>query len=399
MRQLLILDILELVCELLDDVATVLSFSVVSRVLRPVALKRLLRMRPVALVDERSVRAFHGFVFTDPESRLPFIRALDIRILKLEEHARQDIAQYILDLLERATHLKSLTLSHPKYTFQCLADLRIPAAISRLTTLRELGLLGECDEVEAIIKSTRSVSSLRVLHVSLSSLPVFDGEDGIPTAEFDALMCHLAPTLEFLDITERTMLFREKGAQYSALRSLRMGMDQGILRTDILVHKFPALDGTLSLGPMYELQEDVPNQWRIREANKERQRRRSWAHLDRVIGDMLSVFVLGLTCPVCHLVLDMHHTLHLTEHLVDILRTTPPTHLKLTIVLCYGPRVRPELFPPEVIPRLTHLALVLVYAIPQAQYRLVEGEAVATMQWRELLVRAHYSCQWFRAAY
>ncbi|KAL1942650.1 hypothetical protein VTO73DRAFT_4890 [Trametes versicolor] len=393
MQQLLDLDVLELVCELLDDAATVLSFALVSHALHPVALKRLLRMRPVALVDERSVRAFHDFVVTDAESRLPFVRALEIRVLEVDEQARQDVARRILDLLERVTHLESLTLPHPKYTFRCLADPRIPEAIARIATLRKLGLLGECDEAEAIIKATRSVSSLRVLRVSLVSLPFFGGEIGVPTAAFDAFMSPLAPTLEVLDITERTTLFSERGAQYPALRSLKIGIctDQGMMRTDILVYKFPSLDGTLSLGPMYELTEDVSDHWRIREANKERQQHQSWAHLDRVMGDLLSVFVLGLTCPVRHLMLDVCYTLHLTEHLVDILRTTPPTHLKLTIALCYGPRVRPELFPPEVVPRLTHLALALFYSIPVIEDRVAEGEPIATMQWEDLLTPAPQS--------
>lgn len=99
MQQLLDLDVLELVCEWLDDAATVLSFALVSHALLPVAWKRLLRMRPVA----------------DAESRLPFVRALEIRVHKVDEQARQDVVRRILDLLGRVTHLESLTLPHPKY--------------------------------------------------------------------------------------------------------------------------------------------------------------------------------------------------------------------------------------------------------------------------------------------
>lgn len=74
----------------------------------------------------------------------------------------------------------------------------------------------------------------------------------------------------------------------------------------------------------------------------------------------------------------------------EILRTSPPTHLKMTIVLCYGPRVRPELFPPEVVPRLTHLALVLLYTKPAVE--VTKGEDISTLQWKDLLVRAHPLC-------
>lgn len=386
MQQQLDLDVLGLVCESLSDAATVLSFSLVSHALRPVALKHFLAIKPVVLKDERTIRAFHEFVAANAEPCLPSIRALRIEILELEEQARPDAVRYILDLLERATHLESLTLPHPEDTFKCLADPRVPEAIARVSTIRELGLLEGCHEMEAIVKSTRSVSSLRILRLSLMALPEFN-EDGVPISEFDALLGHFAPILEVLDITERTLFFDEKGLQYPALRSLKLGVDKGIVRMDILAYKFPALEDSFSIGTVFELQHDVPKQWRIREANKERQLRRSWTHLDRVTGDVLSVFVLGLTCPVRHLMLDMY-TFYTTEHIADILITTPPTHLKLTIVLCYGPLITQDLFPPEVMPRLTHLVLVLMYTNPIAEDGLANGEAIATMQWRDLLVRA-----------
>lgn len=168
MQQLLLdLDVLGLVCESLNDAATVLSFSLVSHALRPVALKHFLAMKAVVLKDERTIRAFHEFVATNNlEPRVPVIRALRIEILKLEEHAHLDVVRYILDLLERTTHLESLTLLRPEDTFKCLADPRVSEAIARVSTLRELGLLEGCHEMEAIVKSTRSVCSLRILHLS-----------------------------------------------------------------------------------------------------------------------------------------------------------------------------------------------------------------------------------------
>lgn len=390
-QQLLDLDVpVGLICESLDDAATVLSFSLVSRALRPFALKRLLSKKPVVLEDERTIRAFHEFIAADAESRLPFVRTLCIKILRLKELARADVVRYILDLLERAPHLESLTLPCPQDTFKCLADPRVPEAIARVPTLRELGLLEGCHEMETIVKSTRPVSSLRILRLSLMALSEFNEEDSIPISEFDALLGHFASTLEVLDITERTLLFDEKGLQYPALRSLKLGVDKGIVRMEILTYKFPALDDSFSIGTVFELQHDLPKQWRIREANKERQLRRSWTHLDRVTGDVLSVFVLGLTCPVRHIMLDTYN-FYTTEHIADILRTAPPTHLKLTIVLCYGPLITQDLFPSEVMPRLTHLVLVLLYTNPIAEDNLADGEAIATMQCRDL-VRPRHLC-------
>lgn len=130
----------------------------------------------LALKDEKSVREVHHFVFAQSESRLPALQGLHIDIPKIEEHARKETAQRILDLLKRAPNLESLTLPEPKWTFKALADPRIPKAISRVSTLRELGLLEDCDEMASIVTSSRSAASMRVLRVSLATLPTSGGD-------------------------------------------------------------------------------------------------------------------------------------------------------------------------------------------------------------------------------
>lgn len=401
MRQALNLDVLCLICDSLHDTATVLSFSLVSHSLRSIAVKRLLRMEPVGLRNERTVRGFHRFIFADAHSRLPLLRALNISFKRVVgEQTRQEVVKCVLDLLEHATHLESLVLPCPRQTFQSLADPRIPGAISRISTLRELCLRGGyhhregSTEMAGIVKYTRSASCLRILRFPLSALPSTCGYGyGVKIAVLDECLHRLAPTLEKLVLeisTPGSILFDTKGTEYLALRSLTMGIEDGLVRMDILVHKFPALDGTLDVRSSC-MQDDEPKQQQIRTSNQEHQKRQSWRHLDCVMGNVLALFTLGLTCPVRRLVLDGFRT-HKKSHLVEILRSAPPTHFNLSVLLDRWNAddghndVFLGLFPPEVLPRLTHLVLVLDYGIFPENVRETDAES---MHWHALLVRSH----------
>lgn len=369
------------------------SFPRVSYALRHVVpQKRHLSTarEPFVLKDEQSVRELHEYVLAQPESRLPALRGLHIDIPKIEEHARVETAQRILDLLERAPKLESLTLPEPKWTFESLADKRIPEAISQISTLRELGLLEECDEMASIVTSTRSAASLRILRVSLATLPTSGGDYALTVAEVDAFLGHLIPTLEVLDIRAPTLKLDAKGVQYPALRSLMVPeIEGGTIRTDILVSKFPALDGTLNIGSVSgALPYDEPKQRRIRASNQDRQKRQCWKGLDRVLGDVPALFMLGLSesCPVRHLMVDSLCG-HEKSRMADILQATPPTHLKLSAILYHGDDFFANLFPPATVPRLTHLALLLRYSNPAVDDEESDGDAVKNMQWGPLLVR------------
>ncbi|KAL1949184.1 hypothetical protein VTO73DRAFT_10990 [Trametes versicolor] len=404
------LDVLALICDSAYDVSTVLHFSLASHSFRAIAVKRLLSMRPVALNSERSVRAFHKFVFADPRSRLPFLRALNIGVPgpppwgpvgfdALEpDKAPEEVVQFILDIIDRATHLTSLTLPHPRWTFAYLSDPRIPEAIARISTLRQLALIDsclreQCPMVKRIVNSTRSASTLRVLRISLDLTMLIPGllvrgGHAIKATALDALLSHLAPTLQVLHIiSSRCLQLDAKGVEYPALRSLIcmahvVGEHGRDVDTDILVSKFPALDGTLLVHlwkPYDETEEDVTELRRIRASNEERQKKRSWRHLDRVFAsNVLSLFAMGLACPVRYLMVEDLAS-HTRDYMVEILRATPPTHLKLSVKLCYGAAVFQGLFPPEVISRLTHLVLLLEY--------VDEPETLeeATVEWKPLL--------------
>lgn len=130
-----------------------------------------------------------------------------------------------------------------------------------------------------------------------------------------------------------------------------------------------------------ETEEDTLELRRIRASNEERQNKRTWKHLDRVFAsNVLSLFVMGLACPVRYLIVEDLAS-HTRDYMVEILCATPRTHLKLSVKLCYGAAVFQGPFPQEVIPRLTHLVLMLEYVDDP------ETLNEATVEWRPLLVR------------
>ena len=87
---------------LLTDVPDVLSFNLICSALRPIALRRLLSMRPIPLYGDESVQEFHTFLFADPVTRAPHIRGLCIKSRKssvqVPLHARR-VASLLIEIV------------------------------------------------------------------------------------------------------------------------------------------------------------------------------------------------------------------------------------------------------------------------------------------------------------
>ena len=65
------LDILASICAFLTEYADLLSLSLTSSVLHPIAVRAMLRNRPVVLEKVDTIVKFHDFIFPDSASRLP----------------------------------------------------------------------------------------------------------------------------------------------------------------------------------------------------------------------------------------------------------------------------------------------------------------------------------------
>ena len=72
------LDILQSAIEFVNKRSDVLTLSLLSSSVHPMAIRRLLRMGPIKLHSEALIRGFHAFLYADPASRGPHVRTLDI---------------------------------------------------------------------------------------------------------------------------------------------------------------------------------------------------------------------------------------------------------------------------------------------------------------------------------
>ena len=146
-------DILEAICEFLDKYPDLIAFSLTCSSLRPKAVQCLLSLGPVTLTNERIVRAFHDFVYVDPEARGKHIRGLvtPLRYTRrdvMTEESPADVATSFISIIESATRLKHLTLSLSDFYPSYLDDSRVVPAVSCLTTLHDLSVLGQvCGDV------------------------------------------------------------------------------------------------------------------------------------------------------------------------------------------------------------------------------------------------------------
>ncbi|KAI0654519.1 hypothetical protein C8Q70DRAFT_925461 [Cubamyces menziesii] len=392
------LDILENVCSSLADIPTVLAFSLVSHACHAISIKSLLSMEPIPLTKEATVRSFHHFLLGDPKTkdRPRLLRGLIIDVLP-DYDTRAEVAQLLIDILEHAAHLEYLELPSPKYMFEYFECPALPEAMSRVSTLREFVSADRqswCSDVEAIVKRTRS--PLKVVRLGLYDLTFSEETGCLRPAMLGRLLEHLAPTLEVLELTEGNVLYSQgdRGGPFPAVRSALLGLQSGPVWTDVLVNMFPSLDGILDIGPLHghdgaPLRADAPEQARVRALNRAYQEQHSWGKLDRVVGDTHTLYMLGLTCPVRHFMVDRVCS-HRKQALVDFLRDAPPCRLKLTILLSQGLDVFDGLVPEEVASKLTHLVVMLAYDNCETS----SGADAATVQiikWEDVLSKVKSS--------
>ncbi|KAJ8494416.1 hypothetical protein ONZ51_g2302 [Trametes cubensis] len=356
-------DALTSICNHVRDVPTISSISLTCRTLRAVAAKRLLETHVVVLTDTRSIMSFHKFVNADRATRLPFVRRLRIDVLpgRIDEGTREEAVQSLLDLLQQATHLKSLVLPRPESTYRALgSEPRFLGAISHLSTLRELALERRWAPNEEIVSNTPS--RLRTLRVSLAILSDSDAWFLEPVHLY-SLLERIAPTLEVLEVLDRPVAFDNRGINsvvFPAIRSFRVVAVSHMtpVWTEDLVQMFPVLDGTLAFEGLHCPYKEAHR--RVRELNRTSQLQKTWKSLDRVIGHVNVICMLGLSCPARHLMLDGICG-HSKGQLGDALATILPTHVKLSVDLSHGMHIFEGLLPPEVAPRLTHLVLFLSF--------------------------------------
>ncbi|KAI0631125.1 hypothetical protein C8Q77DRAFT_1062417 [Trametes polyzona] len=376
------LDTVDLICGCLDGVSALLSCSLTCHAFREIAARRLLRLRPIILLDERSIRSFFAFLTASPESRSVHVRSLALEVTDIEENHRTEVSGLVVTILRHCSCLESLRIPHGERTFSCLSHPLLVETIANLSQLQALSVEEWSGYTEQILLLTRA--PLKTLRVSLRSIWT-KGTHYMPSERLDEMIGRFSPTLQVLDIRKRVVRFQTGGVQYPAIRSVHLYGIEGPPSIDALAHMFPYLCDTLDLGDVDDaLVDATAEQLRVRRLNKELQASGvRWQKLGVVVGDPLTLYMLGLMCPVERLMINSFCT-HLKTGLATILCDTPPTHLKLTILLGHGVSVFEDLFPPEVVPRLTHLVLVVLYDNFGGDDR-IDDFTMSSIQWPAFL--------------
>ncbi|KAI1791969.1 hypothetical protein LXA43DRAFT_972764 [Ganoderma leucocontextum] len=124
------LDVLGTICAFLMEYPDLLSLSLTCSALRPVAVRNMLRNRPVVLKRVDAISKFHDFVFSDAATRLQHVTALESTAPSLASLA-----------------LRSSANGRP---LGYLDDPRIPAAVGELANLRVLTIIGRTEAADFI---------------------------------------------------------------------------------------------------------------------------------------------------------------------------------------------------------------------------------------------------------
>ncbi|KAI1787986.1 hypothetical protein LXA43DRAFT_673367 [Ganoderma leucocontextum] len=402
-------DVLTIICEFLTDVAHVLSFALTCSALHPIAIRRLLSMRPVYLTGSTSILRFHSFVFADKLARAQHIRALEIgtRFHHLLQAPPPDDDSLLIDILTACPRLEHISVAIGDAPLRRTDDPRITDVIAAIQSLRSLCVHGKLADTVAFFQQIRAPLRMLGIHCRKPR-----GGHWSPTALEDFLP-RFASTLEELELnafhsdpdeteTQDNISAPSQSVftitQYPAVRSFSVTSFVGMPVLDHLQHLFPALDGTLSLSTFGTwTNEDefagvrAANQ-RAQESERDNPLSRPWKKLDRVVCNVFMFYVLGLRCPVRLVMLD-DGSLSTKRYVAEALRENPIPRLKLSLTLSHGLGVFEGLFPPELGGTLTHLTLFCEDdqdAWPQGG---ADAATVARRRWDDLVDKMRSSLQ------
>lgn len=244
------LDTLDIICSFVDDVKTLLACCLTCHALREIATKKLLTVRDVGLTDEHSIRAFHTFLFADIAHRSPYVRAIHLLIVDIDDGSRAEVARLVVEILKHAPYLEVLVIPHGDSTFSCLRNPEIHATIGKLSNLRELSIAEWSGYTEQILLTTRS--PLKILRVSLKSIWTSGQTPWMTPERLYAVIETFAPTLKKLEVTQRPIMLDPgtKGGQYPAMDAVVFSGMKGPPWMETLTHMFPNLSECLDLSTL-----------------------------------------------------------------------------------------------------------------------------------------------------
>ena len=308
------------------DLSTVLQLAETCHEFNIECAQYLLR-EDVVLDGEQAVESFITFLTASgrrdySRRRLPFCTDMELSVgPSPSQHIKSALAGLFIRIGLEASQFTSLTLHHSNALLA--PDSPLPKAVAALTTLEELRLSGYGSCCAGMLSNIQS----RLLAVRLARDVSTLGEPSLndpPHNPFNDplnLLHRSQETLESMAVTVPIML--RQGFCYPNLVELRICCPGWLPLTWTYICAFPRLtDLAFRFGGEFT-QEHAPtmfacSQWNIAEQH----RLGTWSSLRRVRGSLEDLFLLGLTCAIPELTMDVFYVDFNTFEDVDLGRRT-----------------------------------------------------------------------------
>ncbi|KAM5545141.1 hypothetical protein V8D89_001252 [Ganoderma adspersum] len=302
---------------------------------------RFLLHRGVSLIAGPSVISFVQFMHTDAITRFQFLRSLEISTGEL----RPREVDALLGLISHPSlALDSLTLREADLTLKSIPKhsstpdnahpTSLTTAFASLRTLRHL-TVDACDQHTcSLIPAIRS--PLKTVSIGFTPLSTWHNSEDAEHRNPVVLLANVSETLEEISATNVAMALDHVmfDIVYPSVRRVSVTYDLTYIpKTIAYTSAFPNLSH-LSFTAAYGHPEEFLQAVLGRTANKAHlaRHKRSWAHLEELVGCLPDVYILGLGCHVAKLRLTGPVSLDAVPALTDVLDDTRPTSLTVSLV-------------------------------------------------------------------
>ena len=302
---------------------------------------RLLLHRGVSLTAGSSLISFVQFMRSDANIRFQFLRSLEISTGELRPREVDALLGLIshpllaldsLTIREAALTLKSI----PKHS--STPDISYPTslttAFASLRTLQHL-TVDQCDRHTcSLITAIRL--PLKTVSIGFTPLSTWHNSEDAEHQNPIVLLANVSETLEEISATNVGMALDHVmyDVVYPSVRRINVTYDLTYIpKTVAFTTAFPNLSH-LSFTAAYGHPEEVLQAVLGRTANKAHlaRHKRSWAHLEELVGCLPDVYILGLGCHVATLWLAGPISLDAVPALTEVLDDTRPTSLAVSLV-------------------------------------------------------------------
>ncbi len=284
------------------------AFMMTSHTLYSVGVPLLLRGH-VTLSTTLSLESFRNFMFAEKNlKRFAFLRELNIRVHAGEDYLR--VHDNINSILRNASFLRHLSMMAFSSIVNHEARSEILRSLSSLHTLESLSF--------AHSEYLPSLELLESLRSPISELQVWTSHISNDSRTLSALL-NIKNTLTKLTFKTHQLARADSGHVLPHVQELTILVDNGLVEdTGTLVSIFPNLR-RLSVGGGACLHRSIPTD--LRNFNQAQFARLSekWASLDSISGDLVSLAVLGLRCPVHQITAPRPSDPHTAKYLLGVI--------------------------------------------------------------------------------